>query len=121
MTEAEIAQANRKLEQALANSDAGAMASLYTKDGVCLPPDGGMAKGHDAIAAMWGGAIEQMGLKTVKLDTVDLEVTGDVACEIGEATLGLADGSQPVAKYVVVWKREDGAWKLHRDIWNAKG
>jgi ketosteroid isomerase-like protein len=22
-------------------------------------------------------------------------------------------------KYVVIWKREDGAWKLHRDIWTT--
>lgn len=25
-----------------------------------------------------------------------------------------------VAKYVVVWKKEDGQWRLHRDIWNTK-
>ena len=120
MSEAEIAQANRNMEQAIANSDAGAMASHYTRDGVCLPPDAGMVKGRDAIKAMWGAAIAEMGVKTVKLDTVDLEISGDTACEIGEATLGLADGAQAVVKYVVVWKKEDGAWKLHRDIWNAK-
>ena len=120
MSEAEIAQANRKLEQAIANADADAMAALYTTDGVCLPPDAGMVKGRDDIKAMWGAVIAEMGLKSVKLETVDLEVSGDSACEIGEATLALADGAQPVMKYVVVWKKEDGAWKLHRDMWNAK-
>ena len=121
MSEAEIAQANRSMEQAIANSDANAMAAHYTADGVCLPPDGGMVKGRDGIQAMWGGVIADMGLKAVKLETLDLEVSGDSACEIGEATLSLPDGAQPVMKYVVVWKKEGGAWKLHRDIWNAKG
>jgi ketosteroid isomerase-like protein len=22
-------------------------------------------------------------------------------------------------KYIVIWKREQGQWKLHRDIWNT--
>jgi ketosteroid isomerase-like protein len=29
------------------------------------------------------------------------------------------DGKVDQARYVVVWKREGGRWKLHRDIWNA--
>jgi len=24
-------------------------------------------------------------------------------------------------KFVVVWKKTDGQWRLHRDIWNTKG
>jgi hypothetical protein len=22
-------------------------------------------------------------------------------------------------KYIVIWKKEDGTWKLHRDIWTT--
>jgi ketosteroid isomerase-like protein len=60
-----------------------------------------------------------MGLKSVKLQTVDLEVSGDTANEVGEAHLTLASG-EAVVKYVVVWKKADGGWQLHRDIWNTK-
>lgn len=34
----------------------------------------------------------------------------------------VASGGQAtnaVVKYVVVWKRVDGQWRLHRDIWNT--
>jgi hypothetical protein len=30
------------------------------------------------------------------------------------------DGSiLDTGKYIVIWKRENGAWKWHRDIWNS--
>jgi ketosteroid isomerase-like protein len=51
--------------------------------------------------------------------SVDLEVAGEMAHEIGEAHLTLGSGTA-VAKYVVVWKKADGQWRLHRDIWNTK-
>jgi ketosteroid isomerase-like protein len=60
----------------------------------------------------------------VKLETLELEVAGDMAHEVGEATLGLepktGTSATVVVKYVVVWKKAGGQWRLHRDIWNAK-
>ena len=60
----------------------------------------------------------------MRLQTLDLELTGDTACEVGEAELRLEPPSSApttvAVKYVVVWKREGGRWQLHRDIWNAK-
>ena len=59
-----------------------------------------------------------LGLTGVTLKTLDLEVTGDTAYEVGEADLKLSSGQAKV-KYVVVWlKGGDGQWRLHRDIWN---
>jgi ketosteroid isomerase-like protein len=66
-----------------------------------------------------------MGPKDVKLDTLDLEITGDAASEVGEPALSLeaepGKRQTAVIKFVVVWKKIDGQWRLHRDIWNAKG
>lgn len=52
--------------------------------------------------------------------TLDYEQAGDTGYEVGEATLAIATGTA-VVKFVVVWKKVDGQWRLHRDIWNAKG
>jgi hypothetical protein len=30
-----------------------------------------------------------------------------------------AAGNGDTGKYIVVWKRQDGVWKLHADIWNS--
>ena len=48
---------------------------------------------------------------------------GGLAYEVGMVTLSAqsSNGERvPVSgKYVVVWQRgDDGAWRLHRDIWN---
>jgi ketosteroid isomerase-like protein len=85
-----------------------------------MPPDAPFVRGRDSIAQFWGSAIQQLGLKDVRLETLDLDLAGDLACEVGEAILTLETGAA-TAKYVVAWKRVDGQWRLHRDIWNMKG
>ncbi|TDI45856.1 MAG: SgcJ/EcaC family oxidoreductase [Acidobacteria bacterium] len=126
MSSEEIARVNRRFEEAAAKGDIEGMAAIYTEDGVALPPDGPVVKGHEALRGLWGSVVNDMGLKAVKLETVDLElISDDAACEIGEATLDFApaggEATQMVAKFIVVWKKVDGQWLMHRDIWNAKG
>jgi uncharacterized protein (TIGR02246 family) len=120
MSQSEIAAVNRMFEEAAGNGDLESLASLYTKDAVALPPDGPFVRGRDNIKQMWASIAQQIGLKSVKLETVDLEmVGGETAHEVGEAQLTLGSGTA-VVKYVVVWKKVDGQWRLHRDIWNTK-
>jgi uncharacterized protein (TIGR02246 family) len=119
MSRTDIAAANRMLEDAAATGDLTKLANLYTRDAVVMPPDGPFVKGRDNIKAMWGNVAQQLGLKALKLETIDLQIVGDVAHELGEAHLSLGSGNA-VAKYVVVWKKEDGQWRLHWDIWNTK-
>jgi len=118
-----IQAANRRFEEAAKRGDTAGMASVYTRDGSALPPDGPIVTGHDALSAMWTSVIDGMGLRDVTLETLDLEISGDTACEIGKATLDLApDGGEATtvtAKFVVYWKKEDGEWRWHRDIWNG--
>jgi len=61
-----------------------------------------------------------MGVKSIKLETGDVEQHGDTAIEVSKAKL-LADGGEiiDVAKYIVVWKKVNGEWKLHQDIFNS--
>ena len=50
----------------------------------------------------------------------EVEEHGDTAIEMGRFTLFAEDGSQlDGGKYLVIWKVEDGAVKLHRDIWTS--
>jgi ketosteroid isomerase-like protein len=61
-----------------------------------------------------------MGIKTIRLETVEAERHGDTAIEIGKYTLsGEAGNVMDRGKYVVILKQEGGQWKLHRDIWNS--
>ena len=59
-------------------------------------------------------------MKDVALQTTKVESAGDLAYEDGTVKLVAADGRVSEDRYVVVWKREGGRWKLHRDIWNSR-
>lgn len=66
-----------------------------------------------------------MGIKEAKLETIDVESDGELlAYEIGKFALTVqpseaAESTTMTGRYVVVWKNQDGGWKLHVDIWNA--
>jgi uncharacterized protein (TIGR02246 family) len=115
----EIRSANKNFEQNFANGDAKGMASLYTGDGVLLPPGAGVQKGPNAIQNFWQMVMD-MGIKTARLETKEVEEGGDTAIEMGEYELGGADGQAlDQGKYIVIWKEQMGNWKLHKDIWNT--
>jgi ketosteroid isomerase-like protein len=88
-----------------------------------LPPGGPAVSGRDGIRQFWQGAMG-MGVREVELRTEHAEAAGDLAYEIGSATLlmrpeGGAETTDTV-KYVVVWKRREGdPWQLVVDIWNG--
>jgi uncharacterized protein (TIGR02246 family) len=119
MSQAEITAVNRMFEDAVRRRDLERMASLYAADAIALPPDGPIVRGREDIKRLWGAVLEEKGLKSVRIETVDLQLAGDVAYEVGEATLGLPTGPA-VMKFVVVWKKAGGQWQVHRDIWNTK-
>lgn len=53
---------------------------------------------------------------------IEASSSGDLAYEIGTYQLSFEKGGQRVddrGKYVVVWKRIDGAWKAAADILNS--
>jgi uncharacterized protein (TIGR02246 family) len=115
----EIAACNRRFVAAFGRGDAAALANLYTADAQLLPPHSDAVTGPDAIRAFWQAVID-LGLQGASLETVELEGDGDSAIEIGKFTLRAAEGQiADTGKYLVVWKIEDGAWRLHRDIWNS--
>ena len=114
-----IRTANDNFESIFGRGDSAGMAELYTDNGILLPTGSDFVKGKQAIEAFWQGAMD-MGIKNVKLDIVEVEQFGDTAIDMGQYTLMNQDDQvMDTGKYVVIWKHEDGTWKLHRDIWNS--
>ena len=115
----EIRSANDNFEKNFASGDARGMASLYTSDGVLLPPGAGLQEGPDAIQSFWQMAMD-MGIKEAHLQTLEVEQEGDTAIEMGQYELSGAEGQRmDQGKYIVIWKRDEGKLKLHKDIWNT--
>ncbi len=113
----EIEAANATFVKHYAAKDAKALAGLYTTTARVVAPGAEIAAGREAIATFWQGTIDS-GLVVLALETVDVEAAGNTAYELGKIRLRNPDGSEGSANFVVVWKRVDGAWLLHRDIWN---
>jgi uncharacterized protein (TIGR02246 family) len=116
---AAIEAANAKFSADFAKGDAAAVASHYSPTAWAFPPNGEITKGREAIAKLWKGAMDA-GVKEVKLTVLEVEGHGDTAHEVGTYVLSGEGGKTlDTGKYVVVWKRQGGQWKLHRDIWNT--
>jgi len=119
---ADIDRANRGFVEAYNRGDAAGAVAVYTDDATILPPGSPRVSGRDGIRAFWQ-AVMDSGVRAVDLRTDDLEVSGDMAREIGTATLTVATEAgheeTMTAKFVVVWKRQGGDWRWHTDIWNT--
>ena len=116
---AQIETINAKWMELFNKGDFAGIAELYTADAVAFPPGAAMVRGKAAIGAMWKGMAEQVG--NPKVTTLEVRRLGPAtAREIGTFSL-TAKGSAPKeisGKYLALWERVRGQWKLAADIWN---
>ena len=119
---AAIHELARRFSAAYVRGDASAMAELYTSDAVLFPEQSAPITGHEAIRRYWtpdsGQRITRHLITPAKI-TVDGRHAYDhgvfeIAGERDGASWGPFRG-----KYVVVWRREGGSWRMHLDIWNS--
>ena len=112
----------KSLVESLNVGDAAGVAAFYTDDAALLPPESRRIDGREGIQSIWQGLIDA-DIRDVAMTTLEVDVFGDVANEVGilSATAPDEDGgrAQLSGKYVAVWKcGGDDTWRLHRDIWN---
>lgn len=112
-----IEATNKQFVENFLAGDEKAIAELYTEDAKIVAPGTPIVSGRGEIAKFWRGFMDT-GVKDVTLKTLHASGSEDLAYEDGVATVLGKDGSPSGVRYVVVWKRVDGKWYLHRDIWN---
>jgi ketosteroid isomerase-like protein len=109
---------NAKFMEAFKKGDSAGAAANYAQDALIMPPNGEpVAKSN--IAPLWGSFI-RMGVKDVKLVVDDIAGNADIISETGHYEIYAAENKMlDKGKYVVVWKPENGSWKMYRDIFNT--
>jgi uncharacterized protein (TIGR02246 family) len=106
--------------------DIDRVVSFYAKDGSVAWPGDKAAKGHANIRARWEDAYKQTPELWLDFKPTHIEIAkgGNMAVDFGVvyfAPNAKPDDPQNVAKYLVVWKRENGAWKVLYDCYNMNG
>lgn len=110
---------NANFAAAIKSGDSVAAASGYTSDAIIMPPNMASVNGRAAIVS-FAAETSRMGPVTFKL--VSTEVSGDDASVEEVGTYEVSDDKGTVldkGKFICLWKKEDGKWKIYRDIFNS--
>lgn len=115
-----IRQLDRQWVQMVADKDTAGIVQLYVEgSGRIMPPQAPAMVGQEALRQFWGAAVNFPKL-TFGPDTIVVSGGGDMAVDIGTATYRTPDASSDTqGKYVVVWTKRDGEWKVLSDIFNT--
>jgi uncharacterized protein (TIGR02246 family) len=123
--EQEIRELGRKWLAAVRAKDAVASAGFYASDGAMFNADAPLARGSAAVTAAWQ---RLLGMRNVNLTFASTQLTvsnsGDMAYDIGTYELSFDDDKgmvKDVGKYVTVWRKVGGQWKVAADIANSDG
>ncbi|TAL42099.1 MAG: DUF4440 domain-containing protein [Chitinophagaceae bacterium] len=114
-----VEDGNKNFMDLLRKGDSVGLANLYSSDADFMSPNMPAVKGRPAIQTAFAGFINA-GMTGFNLFTTEVWGYDDLVSEVGTWTFADKDGKElDHGKYIVLWKMEDGKWKLHRDCWNA--
>jgi len=115
----QVRNQNAAFIEALQRKDAVAMAGMYSTAAKVMPPGADIVEGKSKIQAFWESVI-RAGVTDAKLETMEVDTIGGyTAMETGKFVMYHNKDVVDRGKYLVVWRNEDGQWRLHRDVWNS--
>jgi uncharacterized protein (TIGR02246 family) len=99
--------------------------SLWTDDGVQMPPGAPTVIGKQRIRAAVKGSLDQLTFDMEIPPSEEVRVAGDWAFARGNysATMTSKQGRDAIeidGKYLTIFEKQaDGSWKIHRDVFNS--
>jgi len=97
------------------------VAALFAQDGAYMAPHYEPAYGPKAVERQLR-QLAELGYEDLRLETVRVESSGDMAMEIGRYTVGIRQPDGTVradrGKYVKAWRRL-GVWLIVADSWSS--
>ena len=115
---AEIIAANKQFMTLFGAGDSSGVADLYAHDAKFMMNGSPAIAGKENIRSILS-AIMNSGISSVDLRTIEVWGTEDLLTEEGELSLFAGDAEVDQGKYLILWEKEDGKWKLYRDIFNS--
>lgn len=114
----EIKAINEKLVTAFNNGDYESIADLYTANAKFFPQNAEVIEGKDAVKTTWEGMLN-MGISQFNLETIEAKAYGMIAVEEGRYEMYIGDQLVDHGKYIVIWEKVNGKWKIAKDIPNS--
>ncbi len=114
-----IDEKNKEFSKSLTSGDSAGVISHYTTDGKIFAPNADAVVGHAAMGPLVSEYLKA-GIKEFTDQTTALY--GTEAALIEEGTYFMGDGKGGTidkGKYVTIWKKEAGDWKIYTDIFNT--
>jgi ketosteroid isomerase-like protein len=113
--EKEIELRLREYENHLQNEDSIALGNMYTIDAEVIPS----TAGRDNITKVFGRMIRD-SITVSSFKTVHLWGNDQLLVEEGTGTWSRKNGEiVGTGRYLLVWQKEEGEWKILRDTWFA--
>lgn len=114
-----IGQQNTRFTQAHLTGDIALIDSMFAPDAKSFPPGAVAVTG---LRAMHDFTVEYLkaGLTEFREETTDFYGNADFVVDAG--TYVVTDGPEQVTergKYLNVWKKVNGTWKIQSNIWNS--
>jgi len=113
-----IVEAHQNLVDVFATQNADAMAALYTQDAQLMPPNGDFITGNAAVGAFWASMFTA-GFDGLTIETLEVYGSGNNAAEVGLWALSMNGEQVDNGKFIVIWKKIQGKWYVHRDCFNS--
>lgn len=116
---AAIAESNKTYGECFKNNDSAGFVAHYTSDACIFAPNMPRMCGSPAIGGFFSAG-HGMGVRGIVITTEELIGGKDGIAEVGNYDLKDEKGnSLDKGKFIVLWKEENGKWKMHRDEWNS--
>jgi len=117
---AQLNEMNIRYGQSFEKGDSSMFISCYTEDACLLPANSPAICGRSGQLAFYKLAYRS-GVRQIIFHTLALYgLTSTSVTEQGAYEMYNADNkSLGKGKYIVVWKKTAGGWKMHRDMFNA--
>ncbi len=113
---------NKKFTDNFNSGNIDALSVRHSEEPKILPPNSPVIVDKDGIQAVYQGFYDA-GARDLQFTVIDFNANGDMAHSVGKFTFTIqpeeGEAINESGKYVELWKRENGSWKLDVLIWNT--
>lgn len=107
---------------AVVNYDTTALGEFYTEDAKIFPTGSDIISGRAPIRHRWSNSKNIISHELIPLE---IKIYDNEAYDYGyfKGTSTNKEGNESSwsGKYLVIWRKEKGVWRMYLDIWNAGG